>query len=212
MSKKFFCPPQADFTFNPPTPKIEDEVFFDASGSNDEGITSYEWFFGDGSTGSGEVVTHTYSVAGSYTVKLTVKDDDGLIDTCTKKVSVEEDDEPEEDTDDDGIPDSIDLDDDDDGWSDEEENEYGADPKNPDDHPENSNEDADSDEDQGEGSHSAHKSRRHHLSRAESPRESDNLEEETRGDSNVSALSYVLQHWSFDDSQNQYTNTTETLQ
>ncbi len=55
------------------------EVSFDGSGSNDTDgrIVSWEWVFGDGSTGTGERVTHVYDAAGSYQVKLTVKDDVG---------------------------------------------------------------------------------------------------------------------------------------
>ncbi len=45
------------------------------SGSSpSEAITSYGWEFGDGSTGSGAVVSHTYAHAGDYTAKLTVSD------------------------------------------------------------------------------------------------------------------------------------------
>jgi hypothetical protein len=35
-------------------------------------ITSYNWNFGDGQTGSGRIVNHTYAQAGTYLVKLTV--------------------------------------------------------------------------------------------------------------------------------------------
>jgi subtilisin family serine protease len=51
---------------------------FDASSSTDDlGIVSYSWSFGDGSapvSASTPRTTHTYTVAGSYTVKLTVTD------------------------------------------------------------------------------------------------------------------------------------------
>ena len=55
------------------------EVRFDASASNDPdgNIVSYEWAFGDGSTGSGQTTTHTYDDAGSYTPSLTVTDNRG---------------------------------------------------------------------------------------------------------------------------------------
>ncbi len=55
------------------------EVRFDASASNDPdgSIASYEWAFGDGSTGSGRTITHTYDAAGSYTPSLTVTDNRG---------------------------------------------------------------------------------------------------------------------------------------
>ena len=48
---------------------------FDASGSTDDlGIWTYEWDFGDGNTGAGETTTHVYAAPGSYTVTLTVTD------------------------------------------------------------------------------------------------------------------------------------------
>ncbi|MFA5772424.1 MAG: S8 family serine peptidase, partial [Thermoplasmata archaeon] len=51
-------------------------ITFDASGSIDpNGDTLiYSWNFGDGTTGTGKTVNHTYSNAGSCTVSLTVKD------------------------------------------------------------------------------------------------------------------------------------------
>ena len=51
------------------------EVPFDASGSTDDTeIISYEWDFGDGTTGAGVNPTHYYSETGNYTVTLTVTD------------------------------------------------------------------------------------------------------------------------------------------
>ena len=55
------------------------EVLFDGSGSYgeaDESLT-YSWDFGDGSTGEGPAVSHTYSSGGSYKVVLTVDDGKG---------------------------------------------------------------------------------------------------------------------------------------
>ncbi len=55
-------------------------VTFDGSGSFDPdggAIASYAWDFGDGATGTGVSPTHTYAVAGSYTVTLTVVDNEG---------------------------------------------------------------------------------------------------------------------------------------
>ncbi len=50
-------------------------VPFDATGSTDDfGIWKYEWDFGDGQTGTGDQITHDYSVPGDYTVTLTVTD------------------------------------------------------------------------------------------------------------------------------------------
>ena len=54
------------------------EVYFNASNSTSgSNIVSYEWDFGDGTTGSGVTTTHTYSDVGSYTVILTITDANG---------------------------------------------------------------------------------------------------------------------------------------
>ena len=68
-------PPSAAFSVN-----CQDlTCTFDASGSSDSDgtITDYLWDFGDGGTGSGTSVSHEYSSAGTFTVSLTVTDDDG---------------------------------------------------------------------------------------------------------------------------------------
>ncbi len=50
----------------------------------------YTWDFGDGTTGGGVDVTHSYSAAGSYQVTLTVTDDGGLSDSATQSVQIDE--------------------------------------------------------------------------------------------------------------------------
>ena len=71
--------PVPSFFFSPTQPHEGDVVQFDASGSSDDGqIVSYVWNFGDGSSGAGVKVSHIYTVAGSYAVTLTVKDDRGI--------------------------------------------------------------------------------------------------------------------------------------
>jgi PKD repeat protein len=61
----------ADFSWLPVTPIAGEVVTFTATASGTEPL-SYEWAFGDGTTGSGQIVTHTYAEAGDYTVVLTV--------------------------------------------------------------------------------------------------------------------------------------------
>lgn len=63
---------------------------FDGSGSWDPDgqITSQSWDFGDGATGSGATVTHTFAAPGTYTTTLTVLDDRGGSDTSAQDVSV----------------------------------------------------------------------------------------------------------------------------
>ena len=83
-------PPKASFTFSPKNPLVNEEITFDASASTDPdgSIVSYEWDFGDGNTGSGKIVTHSYPSAGDYTVTLTVTDDKGAKDTTTREIKV----------------------------------------------------------------------------------------------------------------------------
>lgn len=59
------------------------------STDNDE-IVSYAWDFGDESTGAGARCEHTYTAAGTYTVKLTVTDASGNTDTAIATMNVYE--------------------------------------------------------------------------------------------------------------------------
>jgi chitodextrinase len=62
---------------------------FDGSGSTDNlGIASSEWNFGDGSKGSGLSATHAYPNAGTYTAILTVWDYSGNMASSTRAITV----------------------------------------------------------------------------------------------------------------------------
>ncbi len=79
--------PSADFIS---TPSDQLRVNFDAANSSDSDgtIVSYAWSFGDGTTGSGQSVSHLYDEAGSYRVTLTVTDNDGAVATISQSVVV----------------------------------------------------------------------------------------------------------------------------
>jgi len=65
---------------------------FDASGSTDSDgtISSYDWDFGDGNSGSGVTTGHTYDSYGDYPVVLTVTDNGGAADSATGTASLTE--------------------------------------------------------------------------------------------------------------------------
>jgi PKD repeat protein len=83
-------PPVAAFTFSPATAMPNSPVTFDASTSHaDNGIASYTWDFGDGTTGSGMKPQHTYGREGSFTVALVIMDNTGRTSyPCTQTVTV----------------------------------------------------------------------------------------------------------------------------
>jgi PKD repeat protein len=89
----FRSPPVASFIFNPQHPRPNQTVTFDASASYDPdgNITSYVWDFGDGknaTTTNTTGVTHLFTLAGVYSVNLTVFDNDGFNNSIVKDVLV----------------------------------------------------------------------------------------------------------------------------
>jgi PKD repeat protein len=63
---------------------------FDGSKSTDPDgqIASYDWNFGDGSTGTGAVVEHHYTATGHYSATLTVTDDKGATGSASEEIQV----------------------------------------------------------------------------------------------------------------------------
>jgi PKD repeat protein len=75
------------FTMSTSAPAQGQPVIFDAQASTGA-IAQYRWEFGDGATGSGEIVTHAYSELGSYIVRLTLVDTAGRTISLSRSVSV----------------------------------------------------------------------------------------------------------------------------
>jgi subtilisin family serine protease len=82
--------PTAAFTASCPSQKSN--CSFDASSSTDDrGITSYSWSFGDGTSSqsaTSSVVTHSYRAKGKFVVTLTVTDASGLSASAAKSITV----------------------------------------------------------------------------------------------------------------------------
>ncbi len=155
-------PPIPKFTLSKEKVIVKQEFDLDASESSalNGSIVNYSWDFGDGNTGSGVQITHSYTNVGIYNITLTVTDDAGVsnstvINITVKKAVTDFGDKgdpknwspsdwarwnntwgdyvvhPEEDIDDDGFLNYQDDDIDQDGYWDEEELEAGTDPTDP---------------------------------------------------------------------------------
>ena len=63
---------------------------FDGSASSDSdgSITDFSWDYGDGNSGSGATASHSYAASGSYTVSLTVTDNEGATGQTSFEVAV----------------------------------------------------------------------------------------------------------------------------
>ncbi|MGD2113441.1 MAG: PKD domain-containing protein [Acidobacteriota bacterium] len=83
----------AAFTVDPASPDVGEEVTFDGSSSSGSNLAFF-WEFGDGSTGTQEMVTHVFEEPGTYQVTLSISDRTCLsagcpVDTATRSVNVE---------------------------------------------------------------------------------------------------------------------------
>ena len=83
--------PVASFTANPLSGDAPLEVFVDATTSDDAdgSIMSYVWQWGDSTPdGAGATASHTYSTPGTYTLRLTVTDNQGGSGSADKMIIV----------------------------------------------------------------------------------------------------------------------------
>ena len=79
-------PPDASFTYQ----ASELAVTFTDTSTDEGAVVAWSWSFGDGATSSLQNPQYTYAAAGSYTVELTVTDDDGEQDLASQVVTVSE--------------------------------------------------------------------------------------------------------------------------
>jgi len=80
-------PPTADFTYTTDGLTVN---FTDTSTDPDGTIVSWDWDFGDGNNSTLQNPSHTYATGDTYTVTLTVTDNDTLTDAIGKDVTVTE--------------------------------------------------------------------------------------------------------------------------
>lgn len=83
--------PDATFLASPETPMENEVVTFDASASSAfEGVGTYHWNFGDGTTDTTTepTIDHVYTEAGTYEVELAIDDGNGVYDVTDGTIEV----------------------------------------------------------------------------------------------------------------------------
>jgi PKD repeat protein len=85
--------PTASFLFSPASPRVGENVNFNASASRPatgRTIRTYEWDFGDGEqkTTTGPITSHDFQKAGDFNVTLVVTDDAGRQAVASTKVTI----------------------------------------------------------------------------------------------------------------------------
>jgi hypothetical protein len=80
---------KAEYDYIPSRPEAGETVEFDATRSGGD-VVDYRWSFGDGSSGKGREVEHSYESGGWYSARLTVENSEGDTDSTTRSIYVEE--------------------------------------------------------------------------------------------------------------------------
>ena len=81
-------PPDADYNWHCDDLSCQ---FTNGSTDDDGNVIGWDWHFGDGGTSKEAEPTHLYRAPGTYTVTLTVSDNDGATDEATAHVDVSTD-------------------------------------------------------------------------------------------------------------------------
>jgi PKD repeat protein len=83
--------PTVQFTVSPAVASKNSDVTFDASRTTDRdgSVASYQWDFGDGKSAGGKIVTHKYTGAGTFNVKLNATDNRGASNISSRSLEVE---------------------------------------------------------------------------------------------------------------------------
>ena len=89
------CAPTCAPDYSPAIPAPDEVVTFTSGATDPDGtVVAIEWDFGDGHTASGDPATHQYAEQGSYTVYVTVVDNQGAYATCQTDILIEPANEP----------------------------------------------------------------------------------------------------------------------
>ncbi len=80
--------PDVDFIISDSISCMEAPIDF--VGSSTSNINSWQWDFGDGQTGTGQMISHSYTTWGMMQVTLTVTDQNGCSETALHTVSISE--------------------------------------------------------------------------------------------------------------------------
>ena len=82
--------PEAGFS----SAAVDSVVTFTDESTDDSGVVSWSWDFGDGGTSTDQNPVHAYDEYGTYTITLIVSDEPGLTDTLTTDLKVRDPDAP----------------------------------------------------------------------------------------------------------------------
>ncbi|MFQ5960521.1 MAG: PKD domain-containing protein [Candidatus Methylomirabilales bacterium] len=85
ISSTVNSPPRASFSYD-----CADLVcsFTDTSTDTDGTLVAWHWSFGEGSSATGQSISHTYAEAGTYAVTLTVTDENGATDSSAQSLAI----------------------------------------------------------------------------------------------------------------------------